>query len=149
MAPTIEVLVRGVLTHRGHILLVTPVQESYAYLPGGHVEFGESAPRALQRELAEELGVEVTVGPFLGAVEHSFTTDDGRRHAEINLVFRLACAALRSDRPPPSCEGQIAFLWQPLEQLGGVRLLPPVLQQCLPRWLAEGHTAGWASTWEP
>lgn len=149
MAPTIEVLVRGVLVHRGSILLAAPAKEPYFYLPGGHVEFGEAAPRALRRELAEELGVEATVGSFLGAVEHAFTTDDGRRHAEINLVFRLACAALHSGRPPLSREETIVFHWQPLEELQDVRLLPPVLQQCLPRWLAEGHAAGWASTLEP
>ena len=35
-------------------------------LPGGKVAAGESEPEALARELAEELGVDVAVGPRLG-----------------------------------------------------------------------------------
>jgi 8-oxo-dGTP pyrophosphatase MutT (NUDIX family) len=146
--PAIEVLARGVLVDRGHVLLATPAKETYAFLPGGHVEFGEAAPRALARELTEELGVSVAVGPFLGAVEHAFSDDDGQRHAEINLIFRLACAALTRDRLPPSLESHIAFLWQPLEDLGSVHLQPQILRLRLPQWLAAGHAGGWASTIE-
>lgn len=34
--------------------------------PGGKVEAGESAPQALQREILEELGINVEVGPSIG-----------------------------------------------------------------------------------
>ena len=38
--------------------------------PGGKVEAGESAPQALQREILEELGIGIEVGPAIG----TFTT---------------------------------------------------------------------------
>ena len=38
--------------------------------PGGKVETGESAPQALQREIFEELGIDIEVGPTIG----TFTT---------------------------------------------------------------------------
>jgi 8-oxo-dGTP diphosphatase len=40
--------------------------------PGGKVEAGESPQQALQRELREELAVDVTVGPLLWRTEHQY-----------------------------------------------------------------------------
>ncbi len=140
----IEVLARGVLVHQDQLLLAVSLLEGHAFLPGGHVEFGEAAKSALARELQEELGVAVEVGDFIGAVEHAYSDDDGRLHAEINLLFRLHCAALTSDRAPAAQENHIAFRWQPLDDLAGAGLLPEVMVQVLPCWLAEDRPAGWA-----
>lgn len=41
--------------------------------PGGKVERGESAEEALRRELKEELGVDVEVGPAIAEVDHGYT----------------------------------------------------------------------------
>ena len=41
--------------------------------PGGKRESGESLPDCLQRELREELAIEVEVGDCLAVVEHAFT----------------------------------------------------------------------------
>jgi len=40
--------------------------------PGGKVESGESPEACLQRELAEELGIDATVGTRLATVEHRY-----------------------------------------------------------------------------
>jgi 8-oxo-dGTP diphosphatase len=40
--------------------------------PGGKVEAGESLQQALQRELREELDIDVTVGPALWRAEHQY-----------------------------------------------------------------------------
>ena len=41
--------------------------------PGGKLEPGETLAAALQREIREELGVEIRVGEALGTYRHAFT----------------------------------------------------------------------------
>ena len=51
----------------GRILLVQPTYKEYWDIPGGYVETGESPAQAAAREVREELGIEVAVGPLLVA----------------------------------------------------------------------------------
>ena len=84
----IEVIARGVCVVEGNILLCRAKGGTTTYLPGGHVEFGETGRQALVREIKEELGLESSTGAFLGVVENSFL-QHGKPHAEINLVYQL------------------------------------------------------------
>jgi 8-oxo-dGTP diphosphatase len=47
-------------------------------LPGGLIEVGETAEDAVRREVNEECGIEVTVGPLLGLFEPIHRDQDGR-----------------------------------------------------------------------
>ncbi len=63
-------VVCGVFVRAGRVLIVQRKpggrHGGYWEFPGGKVEVGESAEQALVRELAEELGVTVRVGPLVG-----------------------------------------------------------------------------------
>lgn len=48
--------------------------------PGGKVEDGESLEQALQREIAEEIGVRILVGSEYFQVEHHYPTRSVRLH---------------------------------------------------------------------
>jgi A/G-specific adenine glycosylase len=65
--------------------------------PGGKVEPGEDLPVCLQREICEELGVEIEVGEPLGVYRHAFT------HFRVTLhAFRCSLrASLVGDDPTP------------------------------------------------
>ena len=84
----IETIARGVCVVDGKVLLCLPKSRRYSYLPGGHIEFGETGREALVREMKEETGLDATAGELLGVVESSFE-QDGERHCEINLIYRL------------------------------------------------------------
>jgi 8-oxo-dGTP diphosphatase len=51
----------------GRIMLVRPTYKEYWDIPGGYVEAGETPAQAAAREVREELGISVVVGPLLAA----------------------------------------------------------------------------------
>ena len=117
----IETIARGVCIADGHLLLCRAKQGATSYLPGGHIEFGETGRQALVREVREELGVASETGAFLGCLENAFL-QHGKPHAEINLVYELRVPALRDERTgallaPVAQEDWIAFEWRPLSEL--------------------------------
>jgi len=116
----IETIARGVAVVEGEILLCRAKGGSSTYLPGGHIEFGETGREALVREVREEMGIEARAGAFLGVVENTFV-QHGRKHAEINLVYTLVF-----DRKPEAVakEDWIEFVWWPLSRLREANLLP-------------------------
>ena len=87
----IETISRGVCVKDGKLLLCRAKGGKSTYLPGGHIEFGETGRVALVREMKEELGVDSSTGVFLGALENSFL-QNGKPHAEINLIYELKLA---------------------------------------------------------
>lgn len=132
---TIEVLARGVCVMNGQLLLCFGKRSGIAYLPGGHIDFGETARQALVREIQEELGRTAKAGRFLGCSEHAFV-QDGEPKAEINLVFELTVDGISPDQPLSATEAWIGFKWHPLDQLATARFEPASLGAVLPDWLA-------------
>jgi 8-oxo-dGTP diphosphatase len=142
----IEIIARGVCIRNGRLLLCHTKGAHNTYLPGGHVECGESAKDSLAREIKEELGRNAKVGNFLGAVEHCYTR--GRqRCCEINLVFELRISGVDSSRAPVSQEDFIEFWWGSLSDLSRSKLEPVVLRRVLPSWLRNKTPERWDSTY--
>ncbi|HNP63749.1 MAG TPA: 8-oxo-dGTP diphosphatase MutT [Woeseiaceae bacterium] len=82
--------------------------------PGGKIAPGESAERALSRELAEELGIEVTESSSFMNLRHEY--DDRIVSIEFFIVSRWKCK-------PVGREGQ-ELRWVPSEFLDAAKLLP-------------------------
>ena len=119
----IETIARGVCVKDGKLLLCRAKGGKSTYLPGGHIEFGETGRAALVREVKEELGVGASAGAFLGALENSFV-QNGKPHAEINLVYELELADGIDAGKLESQEDWIEFEWRDLKELDSANLLP-------------------------
>ena len=128
----IETIARGVCIEDGKVLLCLPKDRSYAYLPGGHIEFGEKGREALVREMKEGTGLDATAGELLGVVESSFV-QKGEMHCEINLIYKMSLVSgLPSSSPVSALEDWICFEWVDCDKISSVNLLPGEMKKyCL------------------
>lgn len=141
----IEVIARGVLIRGGKVLLCRNIKHGYLYLPGGHVEFGESARAAAAREFLEETGARVQVGNLVMVSEGAFGTRK-RAHHEVNLLFHVeqqgggAKAARISSR-----EAHLAFEWVELAAAADLDIRPVAAKAFLAAGAAPAQGVEWVS----
>lgn len=144
----IHVLSRAVIIHENHLLVaydprLTPMHYyafnvPFYYLPGGHIEFKESAEKAIIREIYEETGYDSGIERFLGILEHSwhFPGDELCCHThEINLIFKVNLKGMTGITPITQREEHVAFKWVPLKQINEVDLRPHIMKNMIPQWL--------------
>jgi 8-oxo-dGTP diphosphatase len=96
--------VGAVIVSDGEVLLVKRGREPLAgrwSLPGGAVEVGETLEECLVRELREETGLEVEVGPVIEVFDRITRDPDGRVEYHFVLVDYL-CWAIGGELRPAS-----------------------------------------------
>lgn len=130
----IELIARALISRGGKVLVCRSVEAGHCYLPGGHVEPGESAHDALIREMDEETGAIVRVGDLALIQEHRFQQGGRERH-EINLVFHVELANGQGE--VISREPEIAFEWVQPSDLAQARFVPADLLDAI-KFLALG-----------
>jgi 8-oxo-dGTP diphosphatase len=111
-----QVVVAGALIAQSTVLVaqrVRPPELAGRWeLPGGKVAAGETEPEALVRELAEELGVDVQVGPRLG--------DD----VVLNETMTLRAYRVSLVRGEPQSHDHAALRWVSAAELQDVDWVP-------------------------
>ena len=135
---------RAVIEHDGWFLLARAKGASNTFLPGGHVEIGESVPDAIRREIMEECGFSAAIHRYIGAVEHRWSDGD-QDNCEVNHLFHVSLPQLKSHGDIVSSESHLELFWAPASRLAELNLKPAPLIRILPRCLGESE-AVWAST---
>lgn len=142
---TFHHLARGVFIKDREVLLAKSIGYINTFLPGGHIEFGESAKDALAREIEEELGIASTVGEYLGLVEHKWEKQ-GILHCEINQVFGIKSEELLISYKPKSREAHLEFFWCDADDLDTCNLQPYPFRRLIKNYLKGNKEIWWEST---
>lgn len=135
----IHVLSRAVIIDQNHILLckTLDLKTNFYFLPGGHVEHGESVESSLLRELMEEAGSSGKIKRFLGCLEYSFEFGANSicHNHEYNFIFEVESDNLRMQYKVPQLEKQIELVWMPLLKITEIDLRAKPLRNLIPEWL--------------
>ncbi len=147
MQNAIHVIARGVIIKDEKLLLCVNSKLPFYFLPGGHVEHGESAAYALERELQEELGFSCAVQRFLGCFEYSFIPNnpDKCHSHEYNFIYLVDALDLDSQLVPQSPEDHTTFAWVPIAVLHEVDFRPHALKKVLLTWLEVDYAGALSS----
>jgi mutator protein MutT len=111
LSPAVEVAA-GVIFRASRVLIARRRQDDHLgglwEFPGGKREPSETYQDCLRRELREELGIEVEIGPVLASLTHDYP------EKTVHLEF-FRCAWLRHE---PRALGCAAFAWVDRAGLG-------------------------------
>lgn len=136
---------RAVILKNNHILLARQKGADNTFLPGGHIEIGESAKNALKRELKEELNFEIKVKRYLGAVEVDWKETEVK-HYEINHIFMADIINFDTNNNLISCENHLEFKWSLADDLDNHNLLPHSLINLIKNLVDGDNSIWWEST---
>jgi ADP-ribose pyrophosphatase YjhB (NUDIX family) len=131
---SIHVIARAVLM-QGDKIVICVSEKGHGYLPGGHVENGESCTTALLREFKEEMG-EFSHGEpeYIGTCENVFEFNPGVFQHEINMVFAVK---INQDTMIESKESHISFKSYEVAEFDSVPMYPMQLKQAVSKWLID------------
>jgi ADP-ribose pyrophosphatase YjhB (NUDIX family) len=119
------------------VLLHKAEDEDFWTLPGGRGELLEPARETLEREMREELDVEIRVGRLVWVVENFFVYD-GKSYHELALYFLMTFSEKSYVRELTEFPGKdnnirLTFKWHQLDGLGSIAFYPSFLRTALKR----------------
>lgn len=135
MRNSIRIRAAGVLLQGDQILLVRHEKHgrSYWLLPGGGVDYGETAESALIREFKEECNLDVKIGPLV--LVHDSIPPDKHRQV-LNLYFTVERTGGELKAGDDAVMKGVQF--HPIDELSRMEIYPRVVPQIL-----EGIRSDW------
>lgn len=124
----IRIRVGVVVVQDGALLLVEHRKGDRRYwvYPGGGLDYGETIAACGERELREETGLDVEIGPLL-FVSESIPPDGHRHVVNLFVAARVVGGTLALGQEENLCS--VRFV--PLEELATLEIYPPVLPEVL------------------
>lgn len=112
--PVFPVSIKGVIFHNDKVVLLQNDRDEWE-LPGGRLEVGESPEATVTREIREELGLDVSVGPLLDCWVYEV---DKQKHV---VIVTFGCIAKSFTKLKISSEHKKAGLFS-LSEVAKLRM---------------------------
>jgi 8-oxo-dGTP pyrophosphatase MutT (NUDIX family) len=125
------VSVKGVVVRDGRVLLLRNERDEWE-LPGGKLDLGEEPPACVAREIMEEVGWQVTLGPLLDAWQYHI------RDGVDVLVVTYGCRAGTDTDPVLSHEHREVGLFT--EDEAAALPMPEGYKKSMAAWYAKLST---------
>ena len=135
MANEIHNLSRGIIVRNNYLLVCKSERGNFVYLPGGHIEYHETAQEALVRELEEETGMtSFIITNYLGCIEYIFNSPSKCHDHEYNFIFRVD-SMLKVEDGSIRHENNLEMIWISLDNLKDIDLRPYCFKELMSKWL--------------
>ena len=132
----IHFIARGLLVQGENIILCHVKEKNWYFLPGGHIENGESAKQGLLRELKEEIGEnDYTISSFIGICENIFPLDENTSQQEVNIIFQVNAP---EGTIISSKEDDLEFITIKKEEFADYKILPEKMKNGIKEWIKTG-----------
>ncbi len=125
MKNSFEVIARALILKNNKILVCKRKDKDYYFLPGGHVEFGETTKEAIIREIKEERDKTLKNVSFIGIVENNYK-EGSIKHHEINIIFE---AEEEESEKPMSAENHLIFEFLDYNSFKEKNIEPDILKR--------------------
>jgi len=149
-SPYIRVAARGIIVRDGQLLVqyYRDGDERWSTTPGGGIDKGERLDVGLVREIEEELGIKVSVGPLRyvrelrGATRVKLMGGLSPDFHQLEHFFEITSFEGEPTIGEHTDAYAAEFAWVPLAKLAESNFFPGPLRERLPHDVAEGYPAG-------
>jgi ADP-ribose pyrophosphatase YjhB (NUDIX family) len=133
--------VRAVIVDGSHLLLCREKGSRWHFLPGWRVDYREKIEKALAKNVEQNFMAKIEHIKYIGATSTSYQIDRYKTRQDFDLIYLVRLP----EHIDISENGEIEFVWHPVDEIRKQNIAPRILKDKLAKWFQDQEFF-WAST---